>query len=170
MASSTSSTSSGSQSEKKSGNSKRSAAETTSGRPTKLSGAGKAEVSAPPTSQVSAIELGAGLQALLSTGERDPSATQDREGFSPSSPHSGLNSSAAHLAHIGTESESGCQQPLHSLSPTMGGGQGFIFGQNGEDIMSRVLGTLLQNQTSLRTEVREGLQKNEETARNLRRS
>jgi hypothetical protein len=52
----------------------------------------------------------------------------------------------------------------------MGGGQGFIFGQNGEDIMSRVLGTLLQNQTSLRTEVREGLQKNEETARNLRRS
>ena len=159
---------SGSQLEKKSGNGKRPAAETSSGRPTKISGSGKAEISTTPTSQGLDVELSPGLQALIGGG--DSSAPQDREGFSSSHPHPGPASSAARLAPDGAEVESGRQQSFQSTPPTTGGGPGFTFGHSGEEIMARALETLLQSQTSLRAEVKEGLQKNEETARNLRRS
>ena len=118
----------------KSGIGKRPAAETSSSRPAKISGAGKADVSTTPTSQGLDVELSSGLQALI--GGCDSSATQDREGLSSSCLHSGHAPSAARLALDGTEVESGRQQSLQSMLPTMGGRPCFIFGHNGEDIMS----------------------------------
>jgi hypothetical protein len=161
------SASSGTQPEKKTGNGKRPASETSSGRPIKISG-GKGETSTTPTPQGLAAELGPGLQALIGSG--DSGAPQDREGSSPSRPHSGLAPSTARLDPDGSEAEGGRQQLFQSTPPTTGGGLGFTFGHNGEEIMTRALEALLQSQASLRAEVKVNLLKNEEAAKNLRRS